>query len=67
VSGPEDRREDIDESQSDGDYNGKGAAEVADGRKGSKYLVGHLDEDRKFHEDADQIVNPICGRICLRA
>jgi hypothetical protein len=60
VSGSEDGREDIHESQNEGDYDGKGATEVADGRERSKYLIGYLDEDHKFREDGDQIVYPIC-------
>ena len=34
--------------------------------KGSKYLVGNFNEDHKFHEHADQIVNPICRGIYVR-
>jgi hypothetical protein len=66
VGGLEDHWKDIYESESNGDYNGKGTTKVANGRERLKYMVGNFDEDGKFHEDTDQIANPIHGRVYPR-
>ena len=52
AGGIQDRRQDVEQAREPTEITiVEGAPEMADGRKGSKYLVGNLNEDRKFHEN----------------